>query len=383
MGSFTLVLCLLAAPVDPDSGVSDFIADAGVTERTDAGGADAGADIKVIPVLAPAYTPELSFLINAGGVLGWNTPSSPRSSFTLIAGVSTIGAFIVQARLNSYWLEDRVRLSAFVDVRDLPDHYFGVGFVNGLTRPQGPQTTAYRRTAWHVAPVFQVRMKEGWPLFFGAHLEHAGTFSRQISEGMAADPDFQARGGAKVINSGLGFSLTWDSRDVPVNPRHGLFLSAQWMGYGSWFLGTTKWSAFSLDYRQTVTLVREGTLNWQVKYRTAIGDAPWTDLSQLGTPWDLRAYRWGRYRDVSEAFVVTEFRYMLPFKPDTIWARLGVAAWVGVGVMGDDALPNFTQPLPAVGVGLRIRLQDRTNVRIDFGIGRESFAFYFQFLEAF
>ncbi len=396
MGSLALLLCLLAAPVDPDSGISDFIEpdDAGVTESTDAGGAvammdagvrvpDAGADVKIIPVLAPAYTPELSFLINAGGVLGWNTPGSPRSSFTLIAGGSTIGAFIAQARLTSYLLEDRLRLSAFVDVRDQPDHYFGVGFVNGFTRPQGPDTTAYRRTSWHVAPVLQVRMKEGLPLFFGAHLEHTGTFSRNISAGMEADSDFQDRGGAKVINSGLGFSLTWDSRDVPINPRHGLFLSAQWMGYGSWFLGNTQWSAFSFDYRQTVTLVHEGTLNWQVKYRTAIGDAPWTDLTQLGTPWDLRAYRWGRYRDTSAGFAVVEFRYMLPFKQDTIWARLGVAGWVGVGAMGHGVLPNFLQLLPAIGVGLRVRLQDRANVRIDFGIGRDSFAFYFQFLEAF
>jgi outer membrane protein assembly factor BamA len=366
MGSLVLVLCLLAAPVDPD------------------GHPDAGTDLKLIPVIAPAYTPELSFLINAGGVLGWNTPSAPRSSFNVIVGVSTIGAFLSQARLTSYWLEDRVRLSAFVDVRDQPDHYFGVGFVNGLTRPQGADTTAYRRTAWLVNPVLQIRMKEGLPLFFGTVFEHGGTFSRQLSEGVANDPDFRARGGAKVINAGFGFSLTWDSRDVPVNPRTGTFLSAQWVGYGSWFLGSTQWSAFTLDYRQTVTLFREGsTLNWQLKYRVALGDAPWSDLSQLGTPWDLRAYRWGRYRDTSATFAVVEYRYMLPFAPESIFARLGLAAWVGLGALGHDALPNFTQLLPAVGVGLRVRVQDRVTVRLDFGLGRESFAFYFQFLEAF
>lgn len=372
MGSLALVLCLVAAPVDPDAGAEV------------ATSPDAGTELKLIPVIAPAYTPELSFLINAGGVLGWNTPSAPRSSLAVIAGVSTIGAFLSQARLTSYWLEDRVRLSAFVDVRDQPDHYFGVGFENGLSRPQGADTTAYRRTAWMVAPLLQIRMKEGWPLFFGSVLEHSGTLSRQLSDGVALDPDFQARGGAKVIDSGFGFSLTWDSRDVPVNPRTGTFVSAQWVGYGSWFLGTTQWSAFTLDYRQTVTIVPQAsTLNWQLKYRVALGDAPWSELSQLGTPWDLRAYRWGRYRDVSATFALVEYRHMLPFAPETIFARLGLAAWVGLGALGHDALPNFTQLLPAVGVGLRVRVQDRVTVRLDFGLGRESFAFYFQFLEAF
>lgn len=364
MGSLAALLSLFVAS-----------ADGGIAEVR-----DGGADLKIIPVIAPAYTPELGFLITAGGVAGWQSPSAPRSSLALVAGVSSVGAFLSQGRLTSYWMEDRVRLSAFVDVRDQPDHYFGVGFENGLNRVQGAQTTAYRRFAWQLAPSLQVRMKEGLPLFFGTLFEHGGTLSRQLSAGVAEDPDFQQR----VINAGFGFSLTWDSRDVPVNPRKGMLLAAQWVGFGSWFGGTSQWSALTLDYRHTVTLFREGsTLNWQLRYRTTWGDVPWSDLSQLGTPWDLRAYRWGRYRDVSAAFALLEYRYMFPFPKDTIWARLGAAAWVGVGALGSTALPDVTELLPAVGVGVRIALQDRVTVRFDFGLGRGSYAFYFQFLEAF
>ena len=112
-------------------------------------------------------------------------------------------------------------------------------------------------------------------------------------------------------------------------------------------------------------------------------EVPWTDLSQLGTPWDLRAYRWGRYRDLTAAFALLEYRFMFPFPQDTLWSRLGMAAWVGVGALGDTPLPDLTKPLPSVGLGVRVRVQDRVTVRLDFGVGRESFAFYFQFLEAF
>ena len=58
-------------------------------------------------------------------------------------------------------------------------------------------------------------------------------------------------------------------------------------------------------------------------------------------------------------------------------------AVVGVGALSDTPLPEVTKPLPAVGLGLRVRVQDRVTARFDFGVGRESFAFYFQFLEAF
>jgi len=346
------------------------------------GSTDGGAELEVTPVVAPAYSPELSFFIVGGGVASWTAQQAPRSSLAVVAGVSTTGGFLSQARLTSYWMEDRVRLSAFVDVRDQPDHYFGRGFENGLHRPQGDATTSYRRLAWMVSPLLQVLMRPH--LFFGSVMDFTGTRARQLSIGVEGDPDFQARGGASVTNSGLGLSLTWDSRDVPVNPREGLLLSAQWLAYGSWFGGTTRWQSLSLDYRHTVTLFREGsTLSWQLKYRTTWGEVPWSDLSQLGTPWDLRAYRWGRYRDVSSAFALVEYRFMFPFPKETIWSRLGMAAWVGVGALGETALPDVTKPLPAVGLGLRVRVQGRVTVRFDFGVGRESYAFYFQFLEAF
>lgn len=363
-----LLLCLLAAPLD--GGVEP-------------GPADAGVDLMLVPVVAPAYSPELSFFIVAGGVATWNGgPNVPRSSVAVVAGVSTTGGFLTQTRLTSFWMEDRVRLAAFVDVRDQPDHYFGKGFENGLHRPQGADTTAYRRTAWQVNPHLQVLVRPA--LYFGTVADFTGTLANAVSAGMAADPDFQSRGGASVINSGLGFSLTWDTRDVPVNARKGMLISAQWLAYGPWFAGTTRWQALTLDYRHYVTLFREGsTLSWEIKHRSTWGDVPWSDLSQLGTPWDLRAYRWGRYRDASATFALLEYRYMFPFPKDTIWARLGAAVWLGVGALGAELWPDVRQLLPAAGLGIRVVVQDRVTVRFDFGLGRSSFAFYFQFLEAF
>lgn len=379
-----------APPADSSSSSpapSSEPADGGSTLATSSA-PDAGAPgwaVDLTPVAAPAYTPELGFLIAAGGVLSWNGDPSradvPRSSATLIAGAGTVGAFLAQARVTSFWRADQVRATVSFDARDMPDHYFGVGFDNGLRRVQSDDTTLYRRTWWQLTPAFLVRL--AGPVFLGTTFDFTGTLTRDESPGVRADPDFQ-RTGSRIVNSGWGATLSIDTRDVPVNAWRGVYLSATWLAYGLWAGGTTQWQSASVDYRQYVTLGRPGsTLAWQVKYRTAWGEVPWSDLSQLGTPWDLRAYRWGRYRDRTALSAVVEYRFMLPFARESFFSRFGLAGWLGVGALGSGPVPDVLQLLPSAGVGARFDVQKRITLRLDFGFGRESRAVYFNFLEAF
>lgn len=375
-------------PAGPSPTADDAeVTDGGQQLPTD-GAPDAGPPgwaVDLTPVAAPAYTPELGFLVAAGGVLSWNGDPArrdvPRSSATLIAGAGTVGAFLAQARVTSFWKGDQVRATLSFDARDMPDHYFGVGFENGLTRALGDDTTLYRRTWWQATPAFLVRVVG--PLFLGTTFDFTGTLTRDESAGVRGDPDFQ-RGGPRVVSSGWGATLSLDTRDVPVNAWRGVSLSATWLAYGPWAGGTTQWQSASVDYRQYVTLGRPGsTLAWQVKYRTAWGDVPWTDLSQLGTPWDLRAYRWGRYRDRTALSALVEYRFMLPFARASFWSRFGLAGWLGVGALGAGPVPDVTRLLPSAGAGVRFDVQQRITLRLDFGFGRESRAVYFNFLEAF
>ena len=131
-------------------------------------------------------------------------------------------------------------------------------------------------------------------------------------------------------------------------------------------------------------MLRPGsTLAWQVKYRTTFGEVPWSELSLVGTPWDLRAYRWGRYRDRTALVALLEYRFMLPFPAESLWSHLGFAGWVGVGALGARSWPDLSQVLPSAGVGLRVELLRRATFRLDVGFGREARAVYFNFLEAF
>jgi hypothetical protein len=144
---------------------------------------------------------------------------------------------------------------------------------------------------------------------------------------------------------------------------------------------------YELDYRQYQTIMRKGsTLAWQMKTRLSYGDVPWTDLSMIGTPFDLRGYTWGQYRDYSSVFLLAEYRYMLPRKKPNgrgdMYGPFGFVLWGGTGSVAQDNV-DFTYWIPNGGVGLRFEIQKRMNLRIDYGIGVKSNAFYISFNEAF
>lgn len=46
--------------------------------------------------------------------------------------------------MKTYWAVDRVRISADIWYKDMPDNYWGVGY-EGRNTPKGEDTTAYRR----------------------------------------------------------------------------------------------------------------------------------------------------------------------------------------------------------------------------------------------
>jgi hypothetical protein len=181
--------------------------------------------------------------------------------------------------------------------------------------------------------------------------------------------------------------MRYDSRDFPENAFSGLLIELAGTAYGKHQKSNHIFRAIEFDYRQYQKIVREGsTLAWQIKGRNTVGDVPWSDLSMVGTPFDLRGYTWGRYRDESMVFALAEYRYMLPRKTPSSrganYGPLGFVVWAGTGSVAPDA-NDFMYWLPNVGVGLRFEVQKRMNLRIDYGIGNDSRAFYFSFNEAF
>src|SRR5262245_63537038 len=97
----------------------------------------------------------MQFLIVGGALMSWKAGRNPRlqrSTLSTTVSYSTIGALNLNATLTSFWLEDRLRISADFALKDMPDNYWGVGYEAGLSPPSGDSTTKYHREWFKFSP---------------------------------------------------------------------------------------------------------------------------------------------------------------------------------------------------------------------------------------
>ncbi len=349
-------------------------------------------NFEILPAIAPSSSPELGLTLVGAAVMSFRPfPSDTVSLKTTIGtslSVSVKKAVVFGARINSYALKDHLRIEVDLSLRDLPDHYWGLGFDRASTIPRGDSTTSYQRTAWLVKPIFLWRLTGN--VFAGVNIDLNYTNAQDPNPVMREDPDF-VRFGPKNYNSGAGIIARFDSRDLPTNAFRGVYFHALQTAYGSFLGGENKYQVFDFDYRHYHTLGRPGrTLAWTARTRITTGSTPYAEVSQIGSARDLRGYRQGQYRDQTMVFAVVEYRHMLTHfwssatenKFGEPFSRHGFTLWAGVGTIGKDR-EGTLRPLPNFGFGYRFEAIKRTNVRVDFGFSREGFGFYLDFAEAF
>ncbi len=340
----------------------------------------------ISPIVVPAYTPELGGLIAAGGLISFkNNPDdkiTQRSTLPVTFALSTTGAVVFQSILTSYWMEDKLRINGQFWYKDMPDNYWGVGYERGFNTPVSDSTTAYNREWFWIRPQFLYRIKEYTYVGLNVDLNYTkGTDAAILVEN---DPFYQEFND-KPFNAGLGLILQYDSRDIPINAWKGSLINFDYTVYGSYLGGDNDYSILNADFRHYINTGKVGsTFAMQARGRFGFGDVPYGEMSQLGTPWDLRGYTWGQFRDESMIFVLAEYRLQFS-NPDETLKKSGVVAWVGGGSIfgiGNTEEQN-NRILPNFGVGYRLELQPRMNMRIDMGFGRETMGIYFNFNEAF
>jgi len=337
----------------------------------------------ILPLAGPAYTPELEFTLAGGIMMSYKTNPKDsliqRSSSPLMLGISSTGAYFIGSKVTTFWLHDKLRIYADLNFKNMPDNYWGVGYNEGYETEKGDTTTAYTRTWWQIYPNFLWQFRKHY--FAGPLLDFNYTQGSEASLEVEEDPYYQEYND-KPFNSGLGLVLQYDSRDIPVNAWGGAFIELSAAFYGPYLGGDNTYQAVTVDLRKYWKIKREGqTIAGQLKGRFCTGDVPYGEMSQPGTPFDLRGYTWGRYRDESMVFAIAEYRLMFRKKDESVSPH-GVVGWIGVGTLG-ETVQDFGEWLPSIGVGYRLEVQPRMNLRIDIGFGKETMGFYFNFNEAF
>ena len=71
--------------------------------------------------------------------------------------------------------------------------------------------------------------------------------------------------GYENFSSGLGFLLTYDTRDIPANAYNGTYLDFRGMMYSKVFGSDNNFYRLEIDYRQYKTVGRRKVIAWTVQ----------------------------------------------------------------------------------------------------------------------
>ena len=336
----------------------------------------------------PGASPELGFVIGTANLFSFKTNPKDtviqRSSITVSLAYGTVGAFVLNSRGRIFYDQDRFRIFFRTKLKIMPDHYFGIGYDAGRNTPKGEMTTAYQKLYWVIQPRLMWKIDDN--LYLGGIIDLNQTIATEINQTMAVDPVY-IEFGDNNFNSGIGANFFFDSRDIVVNCFKGIFLNISSIFYLKQLGSDNRYVVSTLDYRQYKPLfTTRSTMAWTVKSTFGFGDIPYGEMSTLGSSHDLRGYLTGQYRDKTSIFGLIEYRYMYSREPVerglNLLKRTGLAFWVGGGFLGDR--PNdWKEFFPNAGLGLRIEVQPRMNLRFDYGFGMESMGFYLSVNEAF
>ena len=343
-----------------------------------------GAPI-LTPIIFPGYTPEAGFLLGAGGLLTFSTDkqdtSLKRSSLPFIITYSTNKFFFISLPMQTYWMRDRIRVSQDLWYKNQPDHYWGVGYENGSTVPQSDSTTRYMADMWQFAPYIGFEFIEN--MYVGIPFNLYSVNATDLNPLMEKD-EYVIQNGTDILHVGIGLGFKYDTRDIPENAQKGFLIAMLGSTYGSFFGGDVSYQTITVDYRQYLTLGREGsTLAWRVNGRYSSHETPWTDMSKIGGTSRLRGYFESRYRDFGALYSIVEYRRMF-MKKNGDPSKHGAVVWIGGGYVKSNNLTlEGVHILPNYGIGYRLEMQTRMNMRFDVGFGEDTWGIYFGFQEAF
>ena len=331
----------------------------------------------------PGYTPEAGLLIGGGVLYTFSTdPSNPklqRSTIPLMGSISTKGSVGLSSTINTFWLDDKLRVKLKTKFSNIQDDYFGIGYETNSNIVKGKETTRYNRTLLWVEPGFNIRVLPNF--FVGASYTYNSFKVIDSNPIMLDDPNFIAFGD-QINESGMSYSMTYDSRDVVVNAYSGIYTDVSYYKPSSNLGGNQDYEVYEADIRYYQKINRPGnTLAFRAYGRQATGKVPYSGMTLIGSADLLRGYLNGQFRDKTGVAIMGEWRYMF-LKKNGQLSKSGITTWLASGSVGEN-FGELNNWLPNTGIGYRLELQPRMNLRIDFGLGKNSTGLYFNMTEAF
>lgn len=343
----------------------------------------------------PSYTPDFGVLVGGSALLTFRmNPSDTtqrRSVVPVAIALMFKGGLNLFSKPQLFFKGDRFRIFGTFSYKNTQENFYGIGYETNKNYVRSDTTSQYRYSGIQVNPWFLFRLGHS-NFFAGPQIDINYDKMTKPAKYLVDESSYKEAGGTAEgytnFSSGVGFLLTYDTRDVPANAYKGMYLDFRGMMYQKFLGSDNNFYRLEVDYRQYKSVGRRKVIAWTAQTKNVFGDVPLNKYALSGTPFDLRGYYMGQFRDKTSHVVMAEYRQMINTQKRN-WAtkllsHVGYVAWAGCGFMGPNPA-KIEGVLPNLGVGLRIEVQPRMNVRLDLGrdmVNKQNL-FYFNMTEAF
>lgn len=181
------------------------------------------------------------------------------------------------------------------------------------------------------------------------------------------------------LNSGAGLVFLYDTRDNTTFASSGMLFEASVYNFGKMLGGDFDYRNVNLNFSKYFELRPNRVLAFNTVLNLNNGEVPVMRMAPAGGDRILRGYARNRFLD--DNFAGTQVEYRFP-----LYRRLGLATFAGIGDVFDQTSDvQFSTLKYSIGSGLRYALnkEQKLNIRIDVGYGREGSNFYIVIGEAF
>lgn len=323
-------------------------------------------------VVAPCYTKEGSFGIGGAATALYRsdrTDSIMQPSDISLSGSATINGFYgITVKGNNHFKGNKARLSYRLQFQHKTLDFWGITYDACSVNPISEYTK--QLVNWESDYVYKLTKN----IHAGAVLNIKYTDLTQI-----ANPAYLEEQKKSYFFIGIGASIQYDTRDFILNPKRGIYFMAKETVYPS-FLSSYNKTLFSttMIFDAYNRMWKGSVLAFDLYGQFNNRHTPWPLREELGSDDSrMRGYYGGRYIDCSQVATQLELR-------QHIYSRIGCVAWLGCGTVFPSLNKlKMEHILPNYGLGLRVEFKHNVNIRIDYGFGKDTAGFLFQFAEAF
>ena len=297
---------------------------------------------------------------------------SRTSNVEAVALYTTRRQFVSAINGSIYFPGERFILNEQLSYSSFPDEFWGLG-----TRAPTSNEEDYKFRQYYVFLHPQLLIAKS--LFLGVVYQYQRVFDISYEPGgLFVTENVVGRQGYHI--SGLGLSLTYDTRNNAFSPDRGSMLQFYFDQFAPIFGSNYLYTSYILDLRRFIRIYKDQVLALQAYGSFNNGEVPLRSLAYLGGSSLMRGYYEGRYRDKNAGVLQAEYRVPL------FW-RFGAVGFGDIGNVGpelkDIDLQHFKY---SYGGGLRVALnqKEKLNLRLDYGLAKGgSNGFYLQLGEAF